>query len=126
MIRILLDEHVSPSLVGKLGDKGIFAVAATHVGLSGKPDAKIWNYAFQNDFVVVTGNARDFIRLLNVEVHPGLIVLREGGLSRDEQWDRLRPVIEHVLESTDDNFLVNKLVEISGVDEWEIREIPKP
>jgi hypothetical protein len=56
----------------------------------------------------------------------GLIVLREGGLTRDEQWDRLRPVIEHVLESTDDNFLVNKLVEISGVDEWEIREIPKP
>ena len=44
-----------------------------------KPDAKIWNYAFENDFVVVTGNARDFIRLLNVEVHPGLIVLREGG-----------------------------------------------
>jgi predicted nuclease of predicted toxin-antitoxin system len=94
--------------------------------LSGQPDAKIWNYAFENDFVVVTGNARDFIPLLNVEVHPGLIVLREGGLTRDEQWNRLRPVIEHVLESTDHNFLVNKLVEISGVDEWEIREIPKP
>jgi len=30
------------------------------------------------------------------------------------------------LESSDDNFLVNKLLEISGVDEWEIREIPKP
>ena len=126
MIRILLDEHVSPSLVRKLDDKGVFAVAATHVGLSGEPDAKIWNYAFENDFVVVTGNARDFIRLLNVEVHPGLIVLREGGLTRDEHWDRIRPVIEHVLESSDDNFLVNKLVVISGVDEWEIREIPKP
>jgi hypothetical protein len=47
-------------------------------------------------------------------MHPGLIVLREGGLTRDEQWDRIRPVIEHVLESSDDNFLVNKLVEISG------------
>jgi predicted nuclease of predicted toxin-antitoxin system len=90
LIRILLDEHVSPSLVGKLGDKGVLAVAAAHVGLSGEPDAKIWNYAFENDFVVVTGNARDFIRLLNVEVHPGLIVLREGGLTRDEQWDRIR------------------------------------
>jgi len=67
-------------------------VAATHVGLSGEPDAKIWSYAFENDFVVVTGNARDFIRLLNVEVHLGLIVLREGGLTRDEQWDRVRPV----------------------------------
>jgi predicted nuclease of predicted toxin-antitoxin system len=74
LIRILLDEHVSPSLVGKLGDKGVFAAAATHVGLSGEADAKIWNYAFENDFVVVTGDVRDFIRLLNVEVHPGLIV----------------------------------------------------
>jgi predicted nuclease of predicted toxin-antitoxin system len=121
----LLDEHVSPSLVGKLGDMGVFAVAAAHVGLSGKTDAKIWSYVLKNDFVVVTSNARDFIRLLNVDVHPGLIVFREGGLTRDEQWDRIRPVIEHVLESSDDSFLVNKLVEISGVDEWEIREIPK-
>jgi predicted nuclease of predicted toxin-antitoxin system len=77
LIRILLDEHVSPSLVGKLGDKCVFAVAVTHVGLSGEPDAKIWNYSFENDLVVVTGNARDFIRLLNVAVHPALIVLRE-------------------------------------------------
>jgi len=71
LIRILLDEHVSPSLVGKLGDKGVLAVAAAHVGLSGEPDAKIWNYAFENDFVVVTGTgtARDFIRLLTVELH---------------------------------------------------------
>ena len=52
--------------------------------------------------------------------------MREGGLTRDEQWDRIRSVIEHVLESNDENFLVNKLVEISDVDEWEIREIPKP
>jgi len=125
LIRLLLDEHVSPSLVGKLGDKGAFAVAAAHVGLSGEPDEQIWNYALENDFVVVTSNARDFIRLLNVEVHPGLIVLRESGLTRDEQWDRIRPVVEHVLESGDDNFLVNKLVEISDVDEWEIREIPE-
>ena len=126
MIRILLDEHVSPSLVSKLADKGVLAVAVAHVGLSGEPDAKIWNYAFENNFVVVTGNARDFIRLLDVEVHPGLIVLREGGLTRHEHWDRIQPVIEHILESSDDNFLVNKLLEISGVDEWEIREIPKP
>lgn len=125
MIRILLDEHVSPSLVGKLGDKGVFAVAAAHVGLSGETDAKIWKYALENDFVVATSNARDFIRLLNVDVHPGLIVLREAGLARDEQWDRIRPIIDVILESNDDNLLINKVVEISGQDEWEIREIPE-
>jgi predicted nuclease of predicted toxin-antitoxin system len=64
LIRLLLDERVSPSLVGKLGDKGAFAVAAAHVGLSGEPDEQIWHYALENDFVIVTSNARDFIRLL--------------------------------------------------------------
>ena len=89
MTRLLLDEHISPALVRKLGEKGLYAVAvavavavaAAHVGLSGEPDEHIWNYALEHDFAVVTTNARDFIRLLNVEVHPGLIVLRESGLT---------------------------------------------
>jgi predicted nuclease of predicted toxin-antitoxin system len=96
------------------------------VGLSGEPDEHIWNYALKHDFTVVTTNARDFIRLPNVEVHPGLIVLRESGLTHDEQWDRIQPIIDHILESSDDDFLLNKLVEISAAGEWEIREIPKP
>jgi hypothetical protein len=74
----------------------------------------------------VTTNARDFIELLDVDVHPGLIVLRESGLSRTEQWDRLRPVIEHVQDSGDQDFLLNKLIETTGVGEFEVREIPKP
>jgi predicted nuclease of predicted toxin-antitoxin system len=93
---------------------------------SGEPDEHIWNYALEHDFTVVTTNARDFIRLLKVEVHPGVIVLRESGLTREEQWDRIQPIIDHILESSDDDFLLNKLVEISAAGEWEIREIPKP
>ena len=58
-------------------------------------------------------------------MRPELIVLRKSGLTRDEQWDCIRPVIERVLESSDANFLFNKPVEISDVDEWEIREIPE-
>lgn len=64
--------------------------------------------------------------LPSLHVHPGLMVLREGGLTRGEQWDRVRPVLDLILKSSDDNFLINKVVEISGQDEWEIREIPKP
>lgn len=125
MIRVLLDENVSPSLVGKLSDMGIYAIAVPHVGLSGEPDHKIWDYASKNGFVVVTSNARDFIRLLDVEVHSGLIVLRESGLTREEQWERIRPVVEHVLESGEKDFLLNKLVDILSADDWEIRDIPK-
>jgi len=93
--------------------------------LSGRPDREIWEYALDHDFTVVTTNARDFIPLLNVELHPGLIVLRENGLTRDEQWDRIKAVVEHLRASEDSHFMVNKLIEVSGRGRLEIREIPK-
>jgi len=59
-------------LVRKLGEKGLYAEAVAHVGLSGEPDEHIWNYALEHDFTVATTNARDFIRLLNVDgTHSG-------------------------------------------------------
>ena len=93
MIRLLLDENISPALVGRLAEMGVYAQSVPHVGLSGRLDGEIWRYALDHDFAVVTTNARDFIRLLNVEMHPGLIVARESGLTRDEQWDRIKPVV---------------------------------
>ena len=126
MIRLLPDENISPSLVNKLGDEGVYAEAVLHVGLSGRSDPDIWKHALDNDFAVVTTNARDFIRLLSMEVHPGLIVLRESGLTRAEQWQRILPVLEEIRASGDSNFMVNKLVEISGPGKWESRQIPKP
>ena len=124
MIRLLLDEHISPALVQRLADMGIYAQSVPHVGLSGRSDQDIWKYALDHDFAVVTTNARDFIPLLDVEVHPGLIVLRESGLTREEQWARLVPVIQRMEESEDRNFLVNKLIEVSGIRRFEMREIP--
>jgi hypothetical protein len=50
------------------------------------------------DFAVVTTNARDFIELLDAPGHPGLIVFRESGLSRQERRERLLSVVEHVKE----------------------------
>lgn len=85
MIRLLLDENISPALVGRLADVDVYAQSVPHLGLSGRLDHDIWRYALDHDFAVVTTNARDFIPLLDVEVHPGLIVLRESGLTRDEQ-----------------------------------------
>jgi hypothetical protein len=73
---------------------------------------------------VVTINARDFIELLDVATHPGVIVLRESGLSRDEQWERIKPVIESISRSGDPDFLLNKLIEITGPGQFEVRKLP--
>jgi hypothetical protein len=92
-------------------------------GLAGRADHDVWQYALDHDFAVVTTNARDFIELLDVPVRPGL---RESGLSRQEQWEWLKPVVEFVKKSADDDFLLNKLIEITGVGKFKIRVIPEP
>jgi hypothetical protein len=73
---------------------------------------------------VVTTNARDFIELLDTEVHPGLIVIREAGLTRTEQWDRLEPIVRHVLTTGDPNFMINRMIESRGIGHFDVRDIP--
>jgi predicted nuclease of predicted toxin-antitoxin system len=109
-----------------LADLGVYSQSVPHVGLAGRTDHVIWRYALDHDFAVVTTNARDFIELLDGPVHPGLIVFRESGLSRQEQCERLISVVEHVKKSGDEDFLLNKLIEITGVRQFTIREIPEP
>jgi predicted nuclease of predicted toxin-antitoxin system len=108
-----------------LAEVGVYSQSVPHVGLAGRADHAVWQYALTNNFAVVTVNARDFIELLDTTVHPGLIVLRESGLSRNEQWERIRPVIEIVKTSGDEDFLINKLIEITGVGEFEVRNLPQ-
>lgn len=124
MTHLLLDENISPALVSRLADMGVYAPSVPHVGLSGRPDREIWKYALDHDLAVGTTNAREFIPLLHVEAHPGLIVLRDSGLTRDEQWDRIKPVVQHVRSSGEQDFLLNKLIEINGVGRFEVRKLP--
>jgi predicted nuclease of predicted toxin-antitoxin system len=124
VIRLLIDEQLSPILVGRLAEQGIYAEHVAHVGLSGAADPAIWRYAFEHDFAVVTANARDFLTLAaGVTLHPGLIVLRESGLTRDEQWARLAAVVEHVHHLHKQ--LVNRVVEVWSVGEFDIRDLPQ-
>jgi uncharacterized protein (DUF433 family) len=53
-MRLLLDENISPALVGRLAEIGIYAQSVPHVGLSGRPDRVVWKYALDNDLAVVT------------------------------------------------------------------------
>ena len=104
---------------------GCYGVAVPHVGLSGASDLAVWRYAYENDLTVITTNAKDFLALLDVDVHPGLIVLRESGLSRQEQWERIELALRHLLEQDDRNFMLNKVVEIEGATRLSVREIPE-
>lgn len=125
-MRFLLDEHLSPTLASRMASLGCYGVAVPHVGLSGASDPVVWRFAFENDLTVITTNAKDFLTLLDAEVHPGLIILRESGLSREEQWERIEPVLQHLLKLNDPNFMLNKVIEIEAPGRFSVREIPPP
>lgn len=122
-MRLLIDKQLSSNLVQWAAELGVYALSVPHAGLAGKPDAFLWDYAFQHDLTVVTSNARDFIELLDVDLHPGFIVIRQAGLSRIEQWTRLKPVLEHVLATADPNFMINRVIEVWGVNRFDVRKV---
>jgi predicted nuclease of predicted toxin-antitoxin system len=123
LIRLLLDENISPTLVRRLAELGIFAQSVPHVGLAGAPDDAVWAYAAANDLVVVTANVRDFLTLAKSDIHAGLIVLLEGELNSLEQFERLEPVVRFVEASTDPDFLLNRVIEVRGPIDFRILEI---
>ena len=126
-MKLLLDEHLSPRLALWCAERrGIYAVPVAHVGLAGRSDAAIWNYAFAHDFSVVTTNVRDFIALLRVDLHPGLIVLRESGLTRAEQWERLEIALDHLRRQADPaDYMVNRMIEILAPSQLLVRMIAR-
>jgi predicted nuclease of predicted toxin-antitoxin system len=64
-MRLLLDENISPALVRLLAIANIdvYSQSVPHIGLAGRADHVVWQYALDHDFAVVTTNARDFIEL---------------------------------------------------------------
>ena len=122
-MRLLLDENISPTLVRRFAELGVFAQSVPHVGLAGAPDRAVWGYAAANDMVVVTANVRDFLTLADLDIHAGLIVLLEGELNHIEQFERIEPVIRLVETSTDQDFSLNKAVEVSGPGLFRLLEI---
>jgi predicted nuclease of predicted toxin-antitoxin system len=123
-VKLLIDENLSPRLALWANDLGIPSQAVGHVGLQGKSDPMVWEYAYRNDQIVVTINVGDFIHLAgSAELHPGVIVLREAGLNRLEQWERLRDAIAFIqAECAGD--LVNRVLEIRGKDAYRLHVIP--
>ncbi len=122
-MRLLLDEQLSPILVRKLGDIGVFAEHVARVGLSGAPDHVVFAEALSRSAVVVTANVADFMSIArSAEIHAGLIILRAQRLSRLEQWDWLEPVVKKLV--ADEIDLTNKVVDVVAAAKFTMRDLP--
>ncbi len=72
----------------------------------------------------MTVNVGDFIHLANdVDLHPGVIALREAGLDRQAQWERLREAIAYIAQRCGGD-LINQLLEVRGAGDLILHAIP--
>ena len=123
-MKLLIDENLSPRLARWACESGVPAEAVVHVGLSGAEDAAVFAYAFSQEQVVVTVNVGDFITLAaEVDLHPGLIVLREAELSAALQWDRLKTALAFTDKACNDD-LINRVLEVKEGGECLLHAIP--
>ena len=111
-MRLFLDESLSPRLAQALNATGRHMVLhpRDHGGL-GKPDHAVLARCVEQDFVLVTENARDFRALVAVtDIHPGLITLPSVPRARslalleaaidflEARGDPMDAMVNHVLE----------------------------
>jgi len=96
MLKLLLDENISPALTGPLWERGVDTVALRDRGLLEVGDHTVWAIGQQEARSVVTINYGDFRRLAQRATgHAGLVII-PSGRTRDGQFNLIVSVIEFV------------------------------
>jgi predicted nuclease of predicted toxin-antitoxin system len=122
-IRFLIDECLSPQLADEISIDDIEITHVNYRGLSETPDHLIARWCVDNDFAVVTNNARDFRAIYSrTPIHPGLvIILPSVGLARQKEL----LVIAIAAAKTLGN-LVNMIVEVNADAQVTLADWPVP
>ncbi|MBF0324645.1 DUF5615 family PIN-like protein [Magnetospirillum moscoviense] len=76
MLRLLLDECLSPTLVARAQARGVDATHVRFLGKAGYQDYNLIDIILAGEYCFVTNNARDFLKLFaEVEWHDGLVII---------------------------------------------------
>lgn len=111
-MRFLIDECLTIELSPIAWDRGFDCTHVTWIGLQSRADRVILQRALQEDWVIVTNNATDFIRLMKQEeVHAGLVCLTAAPRFMNKELQKL--LFEHALELLAGDDLVNGVLEIA-------------
>lgn len=125
-MKLFIDECLSPTLARRLNQSGEHdAVHPLDIGRRGERDRTVLQRCLAEDRVIVTGNARDFRKLLGgVELHPGLIIL--PSIHREREWELLRQVIDFLAARGDpSDVIVNHVAEIDSSGLITLSAIPE-
>ena len=77
-MKLLVDENLPPRLARDLADLFPDSVHVNSAGLSGTPDAMIWEFAKAHDFTFITKD-KDFANLSMVWGAPPKVILLQTG-----------------------------------------------
>lgn len=115
-IKLLIDEDLSPRVAHLLCEQCLIdSISVRDRGLLSSNDQEILEYAFQEDRILVTANIRDFEKLArSCEVHPGIVLIRDGSLLRDEQITIVKNATQAIeAELEDGRDMINRVLYIS-------------
>lgn len=125
-VKLLLDENLSPSIVVALCRDGFDVAHVRDRGLNGATDPEVLTRAYEEDRILVTANVGDFEQLARArELHPGIVLVEEGDLLRDEQEQVTRRAIAVIVaEREAGRDMVNRVLRISRDGSRSIDDLP--
>ena len=119
---ILIDECLSPGLANTARARGLVAMHVAWLNLEGAADWELAGLAAERDYVIVTNNRRDFLRLYAaLDVHNGLIIIVPTVPVREQR--RLFGIALDVAERQDS--LINLLIEMHADGTVDVRNWSK-
>jgi predicted nuclease of predicted toxin-antitoxin system len=128
-VKLWIDEDLSPSLVRVGYDVGYLATSVRDRGRLSSKDHVLVPILLEEEWVLVTNNAGDFLKLVaNVGLHSGLVFIELGSAAAEAQW--LSAAISHIeARAADENetteqFMVNHVVEVD--DRGQCNDYPWP
>jgi predicted nuclease of predicted toxin-antitoxin system len=99
---LLFDQNISPRLVDRLTDIYPGSVHVFNLGLGNAMDIEIWQYAYDNDYMIVTKDA-DFSEFGIIKGFPPKIIwIRRGNCSTQEIETILRENYSAISELSED------------------------
>lgn len=136
MQKLLIDENLSPSLVGQASAKGFVCAHVNHLGLTGMKDWELKATILEGDWTFITNNGTDFRGpamnpgshgvYAGISLHAGLICVdAPDGLNLERQKRLFDLILSNLMEEGD---LTNQVLEVmlSADGSVELSRYPMP
>jgi predicted nuclease of predicted toxin-antitoxin system len=128
-VRFFIDEDLSPKLAEECYDAGYDASTVRDRDMLQASDREVSALCFDEDRVLVTNNAKDFLALARQQgVHPGLVFLPLG--TRAEMRSRLKKAIAEIEQlagaaaSSPAALMINSVLEVDDEGACELFQFP--